>query len=325
MAVLGIDTSCYRTSVALVENGVILRDERRLIEVKSGERGLRQSEGLFQHVRAIGEIIETAFSGFNGSLDAVCVSSRPRDVEGSYMPVFTAGEAVARSLAAAGNLPLFKTSHQQGHIRAAMFSSDIIGDDFLAVHLSGGTTELLRVYAGLRPDSQMRVELIGKTTDLNAGQLVDRIGVRLGLPFPAGAHLERMAASGTSRSLAPTSVIGDNISLSGAEARLMRLIDAGERPTDVAREVYSFLERTLAKWMENAVRKSGIKTILMTGGVSSSEMLKSLLAARIKKRGSDMELYWADPGLSGDNAVGVALIGWDMLKGVAAHARHDIS
>ena len=199
-AALGIDTSCYTTSVALaVEDGALL-SRRRLLDVEQGARGLRQSEALFQHVQRLPALLEDMLSkAGEAQIACVCASARPRDAEGSYMPVFTAGTGFARAIAASLRVPFYETSHQQGHVRAAMEGAGALPEEFLALHLSGGTTEALRVRPGLK------VELLGGSNDLHAGQLVDRVGVRMGLSFPAGPALEKLARQGAAKSAFPLS------------------------------------------------------------------------------------------------------------------------
>ena len=140
-AALGIDTSCYTTSVALaVEDGALL-SRRRLLDVEQGARGLRQSEALFQHVQRLPALLEDMLSkAGEAQIACVCASARPRDAEGSYMPVFTAGTGFARAIAASLRVPFYETSHQQGHVRAAMEGAGALPEEFLALHLSGGTT-----------------------------------------------------------------------------------------------------------------------------------------------------------------------------------------
>lgn len=311
MAVLGIDTSCYRTSLAIVGDGAICADERYLLQVPPGGRGLRQSEALFQHVGHLGALCQRAFQAAGPvALEAVCVSTRPRPVEGSYMPVFGAGEMAARAVAAALNVPLVATSHQQGHLRAALVDSGLVPRaPFLAMHLSGGTTEVVCC----SPDLE-EVRLLGGTTDLHAGQLVDRIGVALGLGFPAGPMLEALAGPPPQRPAAPTAVKGLEASLSGAENRILQMIASGCAPQQAAAEVYSFLERTLFKLIENACALTGLDEILIAGGVAASARLRQALLGRLRKRGVRIRIYWARPALSGDNAVGVALIGEEKYK-----------
>ena len=260
--ILGIDTSCYRTSLALVRSGAVVAEQRLLIEVPGGSRGLRQSEALFWHVQHLGALCEALMRDVPGSKPAaVCVSNRPRPVEGSYMPVFTAGEMAARMVAAACGCPLYTTSHQQGHLRAALIGSDLPPGACLAVHLSGGTTEILRVDEGLD------VTLLGGTSDLHAGQLVDRVGVALGLPFPAGPALEELAQGSTPHHVMPTANRALSLSLSGAEAQALRMIEAGEPPAQVAVEIYSLLARTLAKLIGGGHRSGSRADRRGRGGV----------------------------------------------------------
>lgn len=310
--VLGIDTSCYTTSVALAgEDGGFLQ-ARRLLTVPAGKRGLMQSEGVFQHVGRLPELLDELYGEAGPfELAAVCVSARPRPAQGSYMPVFTVGEGYGRAIARGARVRLFSTTHQQGHVRAAMVDSGLTPDEpFLAVHLSGGTTEVLRVMGALD------VELLGGTGDLHAGQFVDRVGVRLGLPFPAGPALEALALGGRAQSRLPAAVRGLSVSFSGAESQAQRLIEAGELSReDVAAEVFSCLARSMAKLIDGATREAGIRRVLLAGGVASSDLLRRLLAERLARLESKARLFWARPELSGDNAVGVALIGLSQLAG----------
>ena len=306
MRILGIDTSCYTTSVALVEDGRIAQ-ERRLLSVAQGERGLRQSSALFQHVERLPELLEALFAHSPGCVDGVCVSTRPRDAAGSYMPVFKAGECVAHAIAAAQGVPLMETSHQQGHIRAALVDSGCREAEFVALHLSGGTTEA--VFAG----RGLQTRLLAMSADLHAGQLVDRVGVALGLSFPAGPALEALARQGSAKGAMPLSHRDNQVSLSGAEAQAMRMIAAGVSGADVAAEVYSYLSRAVAKLIEIAVRETKVKQVLLGGGVASSALLRELLPARLRRNGLKVALCWGKPEYSGDNAVGVALIGYDRL------------
>ena len=242
-AALGIDTSCYTTSVALAGEGGVLSSRRRLLSVAEGARGLRQSEALFQHVQRLPALVEDMlFQAKDARICCVCASARPRDTEGSYMPVFTAGTGFARAIAASLRVPFYETSHQQGHVRAAMEGAGMLPEGFLALHLSGGTTEVLRVSPGLK------IELLGGSNDLHAGQLVDRVGVRMGLSFPAGPALETLARQGTAKGAFPLSHREGEVSFSGAEAQAMRMLEAGVAKEDVAAEVYSYLARAVA-WL----------------------------------------------------------------------------
>ena len=310
--VIGFDTSCYTTSVAAVTvEGEVIASCRRLLPVKLGERGLRQSEGVWHHVRALPERLEELASHIRGcEIAAVCVSARPRDEADSYMPVFHAGDAQGRGLAAMLGVPCFFTTHQRGHIAAARVDSGVVDGDLLAVHLSGGTTEILSLVG-------QELTLLGGTLDLHAGQVVDRTGVALGLPFPAGPHLEQLAVQGRSESrLTMTTRNGGlNCHLSGAETQVQRWIASGELPReDIAREVYDLLSRTVARMICAAAEKTGIRQVLIAGGVSSSALFRELVTDRICRRDRNLRVCFGKPEYSGDNAVGTALIGAQMLR-----------
>ncbi len=307
--VLGIDTSCYTTSVALAGDGRVVASWRKLLTVKEGERGLRQSEGLFQHVNALPRMVEGLMKETGPvEIAAVCASSRPRDVDESYMPVFLAGVSLGKSVASILGVPFFETCHQKGHVRAAMVDSGIEKGEFIAMHLSGGTTETLFV------DENLNISLLGGSDDLHAGQFVDRVGVKMGLSFPAGPHLEELAVKGTSRSLFKLSHKDGHCSFSGAEAEAMRLIEKGEMSNeDIAVEVYNYLARAITWLLMDAFEKTNAKQALLAGGVASSRLLRKLVRERCRKKGVNQKICWAKPELSGDNACGVALIGEEML------------
>ena len=310
--VIGVDTSCYTTSVAAVTvEGEVLASCRKLLPVPEGERGLRQSDAVFIHVRQLPERFEElAPFVHDAEIAAVCVSQRPRDEESSYMPVFHAGDAQGRGLAAMLGVPFFATTHQRGHIAAARVDSGVHDGDLLAVHLSGGTTEILALQGE-------KLTLLGGTLDLHAGQVVDRTGVALGLPFPAGPHLEELARRGTSsaRLTMTTRNGGLDCHFSGAETQIQRWIAADELPReDIAREVYDLLSRTVARMICAAAEKTGIRQVLIAGGVSSSALFREMVTERIGKRDRNLHVCFGRPEYSGDNAVGVALIGAQMLR-----------
>ena len=310
--VIGLDTSCYTTSAAAVTlEGEVLVSSRRLLPVPEGQRGLRQSEMVFIHTKQLPERVQEVGEQIRGcEIAAVCASRWPRDDEESYMPAFQVGDAQARSIAALLGVPCFACSHQQGHVRAAMLDSGILPGDLLAVHLSGGTTEVLVQRDGC-------LKLLGGSRDLHAGQLVDRTGVALGLPFPAGPHLEKLASVGTSRALLPVSMEKDGLwcHLSGAETQVQRWITAGNLPNeDIAREVYDLLARSVARMVLAAAKKTGIRQVLVAGGGASSALFRELFKARVGKQDAHFHVCFGKPEYSGDNAVGVALLGADKLR-----------
>ncbi len=319
-AVIGLDTSCYTTSVAAVdESGRVIASLRKLLPVPMGRRGLRQSDAVFEHVRQLPGLMEElgrAVAPYE--IAAVCTSQKPRDGEASYMPVFLAGDAQGRGLAALLHIPCFAATHQAGHVKAAMLDSGLDAAEFLAVHLSGGTTEALRCRGAV-------IECVGGTLDLHAGQLVDRVGVMLNLPFPCGPRLEELAVRGRSQSLLPVSMADGDLHchLSGAEARVTGWLKSGEKsPEDAAAEVYDFLARTAARLIAGAERKTGLRSVLVAGGVASSPLFRELLKKRMHKLSPNMALFFGHPAYSGDNAVGVALLGLEQYKSIGKDGQY---
>ena len=306
---IGVDTSNYTTSVSCVSTEGIVFERRTMLSVPLGERGLRQSDAVFQHVRNLPPLISALMAQIDrNAVLAVAVSAKPTDAEESYMPVFLAGKLAATAIASSFGVPLYETTHQAGHIRAAMLGQEekIAESPFLAMHLSGGTTDLLSVErdGGLLG----KISRIGGCDDLHAGQFVDRVGVALGLAFPSGVHLEELARQAALREIKlPSSVQGLHCSFSGQESHCQRLIASGADKAEIAFAVYDCMARTFAKLLTNAFSQTGCKTALLSGGVSGSALLRDLLKDRLKT-----DLLYAQKGLSADNAVGTALLGRDL-------------
>ena len=304
---IGIDTSCYTTSVACTDGKSIVFSKGTMLSVAFGDRGLRQSEGLFQHVKQLSPLLCELFSTVDrNDIACICVSASPTSKPDSYMPVFLAGLKQAETLSAALGVPLIRTDHQSGHIRAALHGNETLLEQerFFAVHISGGTTDLLLVKP--HRDVPYCIESIGCSTDLHAGQFVDRVGVALELPFPAGKHLEALANTAEKKNVKLASAVKElNCSFSGAESAAQRLLHAVPNE-ELAYGVYDCLARTLSKLFDNAVRAYGKLPFLVCGGVASSELLRTQLAKRFSGK-----LYFGRPELSSDNAVGVALLGAD--------------
>ena len=297
---IGFDTSNYTTSAAVFD-GTSGENRGKLLTVPQGALGLRQSEAVFQHVKRLHLMVEQLRGdGVLDRLRAVGASTRPREVEGSYMPCFLVGEGQARTLAAALDVPFYPCSHQQGHIAAAAWSAgreDLLETPHLAWHLSGGTTELLLV----RPVGHtVEAELVGGTSDIAAGQLVDRVGVALGLGFPAGKALDALSQD-SSQSASFTVKLQDGIfSLSGMENKIKAMIDAGQRPEDVARFTFETLAHVLLRATRQALKKYGDLPVLCSGGVASNRLLRQRL--------EEVGAIFAPPQYSTDNALGVAIL-----------------
>jgi N6-L-threonylcarbamoyladenine synthase len=311
---VGVDTSNYTTSAALAaEDGEILLNIKKLLPVAPGERGLRQSDAVFLHTKAAPDIIESLKSFIadyspDAAVAAVGYSYAPRDAEGSYMPCFLVGKALGRSIAFGSGVPAFEFSHQAGHVMAALYSAGALSladMEFAAFHVSGGTTELLKV----RPDAEriFSIEKAGGTLDISAGQLIDRVGVRLGFGFPAGRFVDEAALSyDGERDGAKICVKGLDCNLSGAENAALKIYDKERDAARTSAFVLEFVSKTLMKLTSNLREGDPDVKILYSGGVMSS--------GYIKKKLSVPDSYFASAEFSSDNAAGTALLALEKYK-----------
>ena len=302
MYYLGIDTSNYTTSLALYnsdDNSVI--HSKKLLPVKQGELGLRQSDALFLFLIQLPELFKELFKDFIGEIKAVGVSVKPRNAEGSYMPCFLAGESVATAISSANDIPLHKTSHQVGHILAALYSADrleLIKSPFIAFHVSGGTTDCLYV----EPDDNeiIKITEIGTSLDLKAGQAVDRVGLMLGLSFPCGKELEKLAVISDKDYKIKTILKDSNCCLSGIENKCRKMLDDGEKKSDVAKFCLDSIYSAVSAMTDYALLKYGKLPIIYAGGVMSDKIIQNKLSEKFNA-------FFAEPEYSCDNASGIAL------------------
>lgn len=299
---LGIDTSNYTTSVALIDSdGNLAANLKQLLPVKPGERGLRQSDALFEHTRALPLLLDRArdiISG--GTVMAVGVSTRPRNREGSYMPCFLAGASAAHAAALGCGAPMYEFSHQCGHIMAALYSAGReIPDSFGAFHISGGTTELVRARA---VKGGFACESAGGTRDLNAGQVIDRLGVYMGFPFPCGKYIEKAALANTARIPRKKPHVCDTeVNLSGLENIAVRLYDETKNVELTSAFILDYLSDAILSVCENYRKTYGDEPLVFAGGVMSNSIIRKRLGARF-------DAAFAEPELSCDNAVGIAVL-----------------
>ncbi len=302
---VGIDTSNYTTSIAVcTETGEVLANLKAPLPVKEGACGLRQSDAVFAHIKNLPSLLSELREILRGKeVLAVGVSTRPRDAEGSYMPCFLSGRVAAEALAAAYDVPLYEFSHQNGHIMAAVYSSGaserLLRGDFAAFHVSGGTTEVLHVTP---QEVGFSATLVGETNDLNAGQAIDRVGVMMGLQFPCGKELERLAAQNTLQVPVPhISVKDGRCNLSGLQNLAEKLWQETGDKALVSAYVLRFLGQTLSAMTAHLDRTYGRLPIVYAGGVMSNRYLQSVLASR-------PDTYFAEPAFSADNAAGISLL-----------------
>lgn len=302
---LGIDTSNYTTSCAVYDSDTVsFINKKKLLPVKSGDRGLRQSDAVFHHTVQLPEVLgEIDFESI-GNLSAVGVSYAPTTEEGSYMPCFLSGVAVGEAVSRTNSIPLFRFSHQQGHIAAVLASSGnekLLSQPFYAFHISGGTTDLLLV----KPDKKkiIDVSLVAHSLDLKAGQAVDRVGVMLGLDFPCGAQLDRLSQGSDREFKIKASLKGADCSLSGIENKCRKMLDSNEKREDIAKfcilSIITNIEAMLIKVSENSDKLP----VVFCGGVSSNSLMQKLFREKYSA-------VFASPEFSCDNAVGTAYLAY---------------
>lgn len=300
---VGIDTSNYTTSVSFCDfEGNILKNYKILLPVKEGEKGLRQSDAVFAHIKNIPQIANRIKAEL-GEYEILALghSAYPRDCEGSYMPCFLVGEAVSELIASLYNLKSYRFSHQAGHIRAATYSSGVdIKDSFIAFHVSGGTTEILLV----QPEHDgYNIHLIGGSNDLHAGQAIDRIGVKMGLKFPCGPKIEELAKKNTKEiPKFKVSVKDFSCNLSGLENLAYSLYEKTSDASLVSAFTLEYIKQTIKKLSENLRKHYGEIKIVYAGGVMSNSIIKDGIMAELK------EVYFASAEYSADNAAGIALL-----------------
>lgn len=299
---LGIDTSNYTTSAAMYRLDEGVQNQKLLLPVKAGQLGLRQSDAVFHHVQQLPRVLEPLLP--EPSIRAIGVSDRPRAVEGSYMPCFTVGYGTAKALSDALSVPLHLFSHQEGHIGAALYSAnclDWMRKEFLAFHVSGGTTEAVLV----SPDNErmFQTKLVASSLDLKGGQAVDRVGVMLGLPFPAGPHLEQLALNSKAKFRIRPVLRGCDCSLSGIENQCKAMMERGEPKEDIARFCLLSVLAALDAMCGALLQTYGNLPVLFAGGVMSNSILREALT---EKYGAS----FAAPEFSADNAAGVAVLAY---------------
>ena len=322
---LGIDTSNYTTSAAIVDqNYQMIAEHREMLPVKLGERGLRQSQALFEHIDNIVKVIDQITKQIDCSrIKIVSVSERPRPIEGSYMPVFKSGQSYGKIVAKVLKANYLGFSHQEGHIEAVKHYSSLKDTkEFLALHLSGGTTEVLSCTI---TDMGYRIEILGGTKDIALGQLIDRTGVSMGLLFPCGKEMDKLAfhylydesktlldpkLQSCAKRLQKISVLGNELNLSGIETQVQRLINTHPEiaKEEIAGALFLRIGEALGTLITNASKETGLYDVIMAGGVSASTCLRMILQERYMQD-ININLEFGKSEYSTDNAIGIALLG----------------
>lgn len=297
---LGLDTSNYTTSAALYDTatGQIMQ-AKKLLPVKSGEKGLRQSDAVFHHTVQLPQVLgKLEISG--KELAGIGVSVRPRNVEKSYMPCFLCGEGTAQMFGQLLNIPVYRTSHQIGHILAALYSAGqlaLLNRTFIAFHVSGGTTDC--VLCQPDKDALLQITPLASSLDLKAGQVIDRVGVMLGLGFPCGAELEKLALQSTGTFRYKPTMKGADCCLSGLENQCQKAYEDGSTPEDVAKFCLTAISRVLLEMTKAVLAEYPDCPVLYAGGVMSDALIQNRLEGENR--------YFAAPAYSCDNAAGTAV------------------
>ena len=300
MSVIGIDTSNYTTSIAFFD-GIGGENCSRLLPVKQGELGLRQSDAVFAHIKSLPELSGRLFSHVRKEdITAIGVSTRPRAVDGSYMPCFMVGCSHAKMLSDAFGVPLVEVSHQQGHVAASLWSAghlELMEEPHLAWHLSGGTTELLLV----EPEGKnVRCTKIGGTTDISAGQLIDRTAQMLQLPFPGGKHIDALSKEAAMKETFKVKCANMEFSLSGVQNKVQQFHAVHGEPAEAAAYALRCVAKAVYLASEQAMKAYPGLQIVFSGGVASNSMLREVV--------KPLNPIFSQPEFSTDNAMGVAVL-----------------
>lgn len=310
--ILGIDTSNYTSSLSIVSGNKLISDRRKLLNVEKSKIGLRQSEAVFQHIHNLPYLMSLVKQDIKDmSIDAIGVSNKPRPVEDSYMPVFKVGESFADFLSACLNIPVFKTSHQEGHIEAGIYSTNMnVQKSFIALHLSGGTSEILKVEPkdSCKPGCfGFSIQIIGGSDDLSAGQFIDRAGVSLGFDFPAGKAVDDCALEGSplTYKLSYSTRCG-NMSFSGPETAVSKLISKGAETNDISASVMECISDSIINALKWCVKEYNINDVLFAGGVSSSRYIQKHIKDELKA--PQYNIHFCSPMFCTDNSVGTAFL-----------------
>lgn len=308
---LGIDTSNYTTSTAVFDSNTgKFFQQKKLLPVKPGELGLRQSDAVFHHTAQLHLLFSELVKDIDSKdIAAIGASSRPRPVDGSYMPCFTVGENTAKILSSALKVPLYTFSHQEGHIAAALYDSkseNLFTEKFLAFHVSGGTTEAVIAKGN---GYGFSLDLAAKSLDLNAGQAIDRVGIMLGLRFPCGADLEKLALKNTKKISVHPTLKECDCCLSGLENICRRLLENNESKEYIAAYCIEYIRKTLSLMTDKLLLKYGTMPVLYAGGVMSDSIIQNSFKEKYNAA-------FAQPSLSSDNAVGIAYLAYRKYKNV---------
>lgn len=305
--ILGIDTSAYTTSIAITDiiTNEILFDKRKVLNVPSGQKGLRQQDAVFQHLKNLTELYDEIDLDLN-NIEIVSVSSRPRNMEGSYMPVFIVGQNMGKTIAKTLNCQYYEYSHQENHIAASLIDDyKKINENILAIHISGGTTEFLKVN---KQEIGYESIIVGGSKDITFGQLIDRVGTEMGFPFPCGIHMEKYLENNHSiTNIKSPAISGDSyINLSGMENHYKNLyLSNNFTKESIINSLFKYVADCILHIIKNIKNDFCFNNIIIAGGVASNSIVRKLVLDKLNK---DYNIILPTKENSSDNAVGVSFL-----------------
>ncbi|OEU25836.1 tRNA (adenosine(37)-N6)-threonylcarbamoyltransferase complex transferase subunit TsaD, partial [Yersinia ruckeri] len=314
MRVLGIETSCDETGIAVYddETGLLANQLYSQVKLHADYGGVVPELASRDHVRKTVPLIQAALKEAN---------LRPEDIDGvaytagpGLVGALLVGATIGRALAFAWNVPAVPVHHMEGHLLAPMLEDNAPEFPFVALLVSGGHTQLISV-TGIG-----EYQLLGESVDDAAGEAFDKTAKLLGLDYPGGPMLSRMAQQGNStRFTFPrpmTDRPGLDFSFSGLKTFAANTIRANDNDdqtrADIARAFEDAVVDTLAIKCKRALEQTGFKRLVIAGGVSANTTLRTKLAEMMQKRGG--EVFYARPEFCTDNGAMIAYAGLIRLK-----------
>lgn len=319
MRILGIETSCDETGVAIYdeEKGLIANQLHTQIALHADYGGVVPELASRDHIRKLAPLLQAALQEAHltaKDIDGIAYTSGP-----GLVGALLVGSTVARSLAYAWNVPAIGVHHMEGHLLAPMLEEKPPHFPFVALLVSGGHTQLVRV------DSVGRYELLGESIDDAAGEAFDKTAKLLGLDYPGGAALARLALKGTLNRFAfprpMTDRPGLDFSFSGLKTFAANTLhqvmqEEGELTEQSKADIaYAFQEAvvdTLAIKCKRALKQTGLKRLVIAGGVSANKQLRQTLAELMQQLGG--EVFYPQPQFCTDNGAMIAYAGFLRLK-----------
>ncbi len=313
--ILGIESSCDETAAAVVKNGreVLSNIISSQIVIHRKFGGVVPEIASRKHIENIMPVIDAALTEAKVALeniDAVAVTYGP-----GLVGALLVGLSAAKSLAWATDKPLIGVNHLEGHVFANFLADASLEPPFMALVVSGGHTALLKV------TGYNSFELLGQTRDDAAGEAFDKIARVMGLPYPGGPEIERLALTGDAAAMHfPLAKLDKpyEFSFSGLKSAVINYLHNQEQAgrevkrADVAASFQKAVVDALVKQAVQAMRATGYKKIVLAGGVSANKTLQATLAEAM--RGIGAELVHPTPILCTDNAVMIACRGYFMYR-----------